>query len=40
MYEGFNLFKNNERLNAFVYILSSIIIGIIGFLIGIKIGFL
>ncbi|CAB1244717.1 fluoride efflux transporter CrcB [Clostridium sp. WLY-B-L2] len=40
MYEGFNLFKDNEKLNAFVYTLSSVIIGIIGFSIGIKIGLL
>lgn len=36
MYEGFNLFKDNEKLNAYIYILSSVIIGIIGFSIGIK----
>ncbi|MHC6180097.1 fluoride efflux transporter CrcB [Clostridium sp. JNZ X4-2] len=36
MYEGFNLFKDNEKLNAFMYILSSIIIGIIGFSIGMN----
>lgn len=37
MYEGFNLFKDNEKLNAFIYILSSLIIGLIGFSIGIRI---
>ncbi|AYD40502.1 fluoride efflux transporter CrcB [Clostridium fermenticellae] len=37
MYEGFNLFKYNEKLNALVYILISILLGITGFLIGLKI---
>lgn len=34
MYEGFNLFQDNERLNAFVYILGSLILGLIGYSIG------
>ena len=34
MYEGFNLFKNKKKLNASFYILSSIIIGIIGYAVG------
>lgn len=38
MYEGFNLFQNREKLNAFIYILGSLFIGIIGFAIGLKIG--
>lgn len=38
MYEGFNLFHENNKLNGFVYILSSIILGIIGYSIGVKIG--
>jgi CrcB protein len=37
MYEGFNLFQDNEKLNASVYILTSIILGIIGFTFGIEI---
>jgi CrcB protein len=37
MYEGFNLFKGNEKMNAFVYMLGSLIIGIIGFAIGVEI---
>lgn len=37
MYEGFNLFQDNEKLNAFVYILGSLILGIIGFIIGVGI---
>jgi len=37
MYEGFSLFKNNETLNAFIYILSSLVIGILGFFIGVKV---
>ena len=38
MYEGFNLFNENEKLNAFMYILGSVIIGIIGFVFGVVIG--
>ncbi len=34
MYEGFNLFKDNEKKNAIVYIVSSLILGIIGYTIG------
>ncbi len=34
MYEGFNLFKKNEKLNAFIYILSSLLLGILGYLAG------
>ncbi|AAK79554.1 CrcB protein [Clostridium acetobutylicum] len=34
MYEGFNLFENKKKLNALIYILSSIIIGILGFYMG------
>lgn len=37
MYEGFNLFQDNEKLNAFVYILGSLILGIIGYAIGFEI---
>lgn len=37
MYEGFNLFQDNEKLNAFVYILGTLILGIIGFIIGVEI---
>lgn len=36
MYEGFNLFQENAKLNAFTYILMSIILGLIGYKIGIK----
>lgn len=38
MYEGFNLFQDREKLNAFIYILGSLFLGIIGFAIGVKIG--
>jgi len=38
MYEGFNLFQDNEKLNAFVYILSTLILGIIGYVVGYEIG--
>lgn len=37
MYEGFNLFQDNEKLNALVYILGSLILGIIGFIAGVQI---
>lgn len=38
MYEGFNLFQDNEELNAFVYILGTLILGIIGYRFGWGIG--
>lgn len=38
MYEGFNLFQENEKLNAFTYILGSLFLGIIGFIMGIEVG--
>jgi fluoride exporter len=38
MYEGFNLFQENKKLNAFTYILGSLFLGIIGFVIGAQIG--
>lgn len=38
MYEGFNLYQDKEKLNAFIYIISSIFLGIIGFWIGSIIG--
>ena len=34
MYEGFNLFKDNEKLNALIYITFSIILGLIGYALG------
>ena len=34
MYEGFNLFKDNERKNAITYVAGTMIIGSIGFLAG------
>lgn len=36
MYEGFNLFQENEKLNAFVYIAGSIIVGVIGYGLGFE----
>lgn len=36
MYEGFNLFQDKKKRNAFVYILSSLFLGVIGFYIGFK----
>ena len=38
MYEGFNLFKEKEKLNAFIYILCTLILGTVGYAIGSKIG--
>jgi len=37
MYEGFNLFKEDEIKNAFTYIIGTFIFGVIGFIIGIEI---
>jgi CrcB protein len=34
MYEGVNLIKDNKHLNAFLYIIATVIIGSIGFVIG------
>ena len=36
MYEGFNVYKDNRKLNAVIYIISSVILGILGFILGIK----
>ena len=36
MYEGFNLFQENERKNAILYVLGTLFLGIIGFIIGID----
>ncbi|MGV8981054.1 fluoride efflux transporter CrcB [Clostridium sp.] len=38
MYEGFNLFQEKEKLNAFIYILCSVILGLVGYWLGSKIG--
>ena len=37
MYEGFNLFQDNEKLNALIYILASLILGIIACTLGFAI---
>jgi len=37
MYEGFNLFAGNEKINALVYILGSMVISIIGYTMGMMI---
>jgi CrcB protein len=34
MYEGFSLFKENEKKNAVVYIIGTLILGILGYTIG------
>ena len=36
MYAGFNLFKDDEKKNALIYISSTFIFGIIGFIMGIE----
>jgi fluoride exporter len=38
MYEGFNLFQEKEKLNAFIYILCSLILGTLGYVLGTIIG--
>lgn len=38
MYEGFSLFRENEKLNAFAYILGSLFLGIIGYVLGFGLG--
>jgi len=38
MYEGFHLFQEREKINAFTYILLSLIIGIIGYAVGNQLG--
>lgn len=35
MYEGFNLYNENEKKNAFHYIFGTLFFGIIGFIIGV-----
>lgn len=38
MYEGFDIFENKSKLNAFMYIFITIILGIIAYYIGFKLG--
>ncbi|MET0016150.1 fluoride efflux transporter CrcB [Oscillibacter sp.] len=38
MYEGFHLFQERDKLNAFIYILSTLLLGIIGYVCGYAIG--
>ena len=38
MYEGFNLFQDNEKLNAAVYIFGSLLFGMTGFFVGVEVG--
>jgi CrcB protein len=38
MYEGFNLFQENEKMNAFTYIIGSVFIGVVGYVIGFEAG--
>ena len=38
MYEGFNLFQGNERLNAIIYIAASLLLGIAGYVAGFILG--
>jgi fluoride exporter len=37
MYEGFNLFRDKKKLNAFMYISCSFILGVTGFILGLKV---
>jgi CrcB protein len=37
MYEGFNLFQENKKLNAVMYISGTMVIGIVGFVLGVKV---
>lgn len=34
MYEGFNLFQDREKMNAFIYVFGTILLGITGYSIG------
>lgn len=36
MYEGFNLFQENEKMNAFTYIFGTLFFGIIGYIMGFE----
>ncbi|MDI3312597.1 MAG: fluoride efflux transporter CrcB [Thermoanaerobacterium sp.] len=38
MYEGFNFFEKNKKINAFVYILCSLFLGIICYILGFDLG--
>lgn len=38
MYEGFNLFRENKKLNVSIYILGSLFLGITGYIIGLESG--
>lgn len=38
MYEGVNLFREREKLNAFVYILGTLFLGVIGYAAGYALG--
>lgn len=37
MYEGFNLFKGRKKLNAFAYVISSIVFGVVFYGIGFNV---
>lgn len=34
MYEGFNMFQENEKMNAFIYVVGSLLLGVIGYVLG------
>lgn len=38
MYEGFNLFQGKRWLNACIYIVGSVILGILGYIVGFEAG--
>ena len=37
MYEGFNLFNNNKKINAMTYVLGTLFLGLVGFALGANI---
>jgi CrcB protein len=37
MYEGFTLIQENEKTNALIYIVGSLVTGVLGFLLGLQI---
>jgi CrcB protein len=38
MYEDFHLFEKNQKLNASVYVLGSLVIGVVGYVAGFALG--
>lgn len=38
MYEGFNLFQRNSKINALIYVLGTLVLGVVGYISGYEIG--